>query len=739
MSKEKYLKRLKNNCFTEHAKTITKTHRRITAWLISAIMALMILPTVTLPVSAIEKDTNYVEFTSNAIFSIKTADGNKSWDNKLQYSVDGINWNEWTGSKISSSANGALYLRGTGNERLVSSNNPFGSPQWEVEPNDSEIACSGNIETLLDYNKVKWNEQITIADGCFKDLFKNWEGLTVAPDLSKIETITKDCYNEMFSGCINLKTAPVLPALTMKDNCYYKMFHHCDSLQETPALPAKALAKECYAGMFSECENLTTANDLPAEILAEGCYKEMFEVCSKLVTPPKIGARTLAKESCEMMFCDCGDLENAPELNAEQLAENCYAGMFEDCISLINAPKLPAKNLEALCYQVMFKGCTKLKTAMELPAETLQLACYMNMFDGCSSLEECPALNAMNLEEYCYNSMFSGCTSLTTPIELPATILKANCYSDMFNGCSNIEVSETKTDVYSRPWSVPSGKNGSDAGVTDWNTDMLAATGASSSELFKGSPVMNTIYYLKATPLLVTDLKYTAPTNLEFDGQKKEAVVKPNNGVNCGKITFNYYDANGKKLTEAPTEIGTYTVKVSVESNDKYQALHETEIGSFTIADTKAPTINTENGKKYCVKFEAEVKDASKISGVSIDGKEVQLNNGKFTVLPKDTAQTIVVKDVAGNTTTVSVTVYAEHQWDEGVVTVKPTQTSEGVLTLTCSVDGEKTTVAIPKLPADSEYVAPDTGVKDNAIYYGLLLIGSIALVGIIIKKRRMN
>jgi len=265
-------------------------------------------------------------------------------------------------------------------------------------------------------------------------------------DNGKSQGLSYDCFDNMFMDCTGLTAAPELPETNLAEGCYYCMFYGCTSLTTAPVLPATTLATYCYYGMFAGCTSLTTAPVLPATMLEYGCYSSMFSTCTSLTT--------------------------APELPATMLAQACYSGMFSTCTSLTTAPELPATMLESGCYSGMFYGCERLTTAPELPATTLAEACYFYMF--------------------------YDCTSLTTAPELPATTLAPSCYDTMFAGCSSIKLSETKTDEYSIPYSVPSGGNGTTA---DYALDnMFAETGGT----FKGTPTINTTYYRPLEKYTVT-------------------------------------------------------------------------------------------------------------------------------------------------------------------------------------------------------------------------------------------
>ena len=64
------------------------------------------------------------------------------------------------------------------------------------------------------------------------------------------------CYQDMFSNCTNLTTAPELPATTLYQQCYSGMFNGCTSLTTVPELPATTLISGCYDYMFDNCQNL---------------------------------------------------------------------------------------------------------------------------------------------------------------------------------------------------------------------------------------------------------------------------------------------------------------------------------------------------------------------------------------------------------------------------------------------------------------------------------------------------
>ena len=196
----------------------------------------------------------YVTFTAEQpqTFKMITEDNYKISD--LQYSVNFGDWKDVVadtevdfGGKI-----GGLRLRGknrygTAKEAFIYSTISFTNP-------DVEVACTGDIRTLLDWENYK---TVNTQDACFIYLF---------------------------DGCKVLTSAPDLPGTTLAENCYYFMFQNCTSLKVAPALPATQLANDCYCGMFYGCTSLETAPELPATNLPSNCYNGMFYGCRKLMS-----------------------------------------------------------------------------------------------------------------------------------------------------------------------------------------------------------------------------------------------------------------------------------------------------------------------------------------------------------------------------------------------------------------------------------------------------------------------
>ena len=269
---------------------------------------------------------NSLEFVSDNSFTMSAT---KLWNGTLSYN-NGNGWTIWDGSQISSSnidGRQRIYFRGSRNS-YIRGQNASNNNAWKIT--GSNVECNGNIECLLDYQKVAAGIHPAMGRNCYKGMFRNCSSLTTAPQLPAT-TLEYECYNSMFYGCSSLTTAPELPATTLEYECYNNMFNGCSSLTIAPELPATTLAKACYEFMFKNCSSLTSAPALPATTLYESCYSSMFTNCENLTTAPALPATTLAFGCYYNMFAGCFRLRKIPALPAHILPDYCYYRMFKEC------------------------------------------------------------------------------------------------------------------------------------------------------------------------------------------------------------------------------------------------------------------------------------------------------------------------------------------------------------------------------------------------------------------------
>ena len=190
----------------------------------------------------------------------------------LEYSVNGGNWTPVVAYEEVNFGgdNGTLRLRGK-NHSGTSSENCIARSFITFTKENVPVACTGDIRTLLDWEKYK---TVNTENARFYGLFMDCKALTSAPKLPATKLASK-CYSYMFKGCTNLKTAPALPATTLAQFCYQGMFKGCTNLKTAPALPAETLVYYCYHIMFQDCTNLTSVTMLASgEQISQsnGCF-----------------------------------------------------------------------------------------------------------------------------------------------------------------------------------------------------------------------------------------------------------------------------------------------------------------------------------------------------------------------------------------------------------------------------------------------------------------------------------
>ena len=232
----------------------------------------------------------------------------------LEYSTNGSTWMSYTIGETISLSNGEklMFREGEQGNNYFSSN----SSDYYKFKISGNVAARGNIMSLLDRNCAR----NSVPSHAFENLFSDCQTLTTAPDLPAM-VLAKMCYGNMFSGCTSLTKAPDLPATKLAPRCYLGMFCRCTSLIEAPALLAMNLAEWCYREMFCWCTSLTESPDLPATVLDDSCYWAMFECCTSLTKAPDLPATKLANYCYHNMFFGCTNLNYVKALFTDALSE----------------------------------------------------------------------------------------------------------------------------------------------------------------------------------------------------------------------------------------------------------------------------------------------------------------------------------------------------------------------------------------------------------------------------------
>ena len=213
----------------------------------------------------------YLTFTTSQAQTLELKQiGNYTLDQSIEYSVNGGAWTKFDMTSNTSTSvsfggeNGNLRMRGTSESGMAVDYENYVQIQFG---NDTPVACSGDIRTLVNYENYSAAET---GKARFCSLFSGCSSLTTAPSLPA-ETLAMYCYDSMFNGCTSLVVAPSLPATNLAEACYYSMFFGCTKLVDAPELPATNLASYCYQSMFQDCKILTNVTMLATDISATMC------------------------------------------------------------------------------------------------------------------------------------------------------------------------------------------------------------------------------------------------------------------------------------------------------------------------------------------------------------------------------------------------------------------------------------------------------------------------------------
>lgn len=110
------------------------------------------------------------------------------------------------------------------------------------------------------------------------DYFLPFEYVTVIE--FNVDTSQTTSMKWMFSYCQNIPNLDHLDLTNVKS--MERMFYGSKITNSPFSRLQDIVYNNCYNNMFRMCVNLTTAPELPATTLAEGCYLEMFLGCTNL-------------------------------------------------------------------------------------------------------------------------------------------------------------------------------------------------------------------------------------------------------------------------------------------------------------------------------------------------------------------------------------------------------------------------------------------------------------------------
>ena len=194
-----------------------------------------------------------------------------------EYSIDGSEWVSLAAGTSTPAINAGQIISFKANNPTV--NSLYGIGTFTIS---KQCNLKGNCMSMLAYDGA--DSMTTVKDYGFYKLFQSCTNIiNVEKGFLPATKIGRNSYSQMFDGCSNLITAPVLSAISVGIYCCSQMFRNCSSLvTPPPELPALSTGQYCYSFMFYGCSKIEEAPLLPATKLRDGCYSSMFYGCSNL-------------------------------------------------------------------------------------------------------------------------------------------------------------------------------------------------------------------------------------------------------------------------------------------------------------------------------------------------------------------------------------------------------------------------------------------------------------------------
>ena len=257
---------------------------------------------------------------------------------------------------------------------------------------------------------------------------------------------------------------------------------------------------------------------------------------------------------------------------------------------------------------------------------TMASNCYRIMFSGCTSLTQAPSLPATTLAGHCYPAMFRDCTALTQAPALPATTLTSYCYAYMFQGCTSLKLSTTQTGEYTQEYRIPSSGTGTVG--TDSLYNMFAYTGGT----FKGTPEINTTYYLSNTNEVIRGPIVEGPIVVDITASNISDYFTVTNGSSY------YFKGEGNVFTTNNAGVNSsaaYTILTAKQDISEisfdYSYSSEPSYDKFTLTVAGSTIENAVSGATTTKSYNGSLTSGQTIEFTYAKDGSVNKNNDKCT------------------------------------------------------------------------------------------------------------
>lgn len=364
-------------------------------------------------------------------------------------------------------------------------------------------------------------------------------------DLSKASTVNTTNMNSMFAYC-GLETLKLGNFDTSKVTDMEAMFCSCSSLKSLDLSTFNTSKVQSMNSMFSNCGSLETLDLGTFDTSNVTDMKRMFWRCFSLTSLDLSTFNTSKVQSMDGMFEKCDNLTFLDITNFDTSSVTCMCYMFCNCyeITSLDLSSFDTSNVTDMSY--MFEYCSKLTSLDVSSFNTSKVIDMTSMFENCRSLASLDLNNfdTSNVERMEF--MFCNCYDLVS-LDIEKFNTSGTKYMRaMFGSCSkladldvtNFDIAEG-TDQYYVVNDCPAHN------VTYKGTKLTLDKGMIGlSIVFTKDADLKSVVMNGPAGELKADI-----SELMVDDDGNYTVSYYVNAVQVNeKISFSFYDSNGKKI-----------------------------------------------------------------------------------------------------------------------------------------------------------------------------------------------
>ena len=318
-----------------------------------------------------------------------------------------------------------------------------------------------NLNQQENLIKIIWNTQLNSSENMFanlssikevdlsdfdfsqissmKNMFYQCSGLEYIFINKKINTSLLNNMENMFSGCVSLKSLDLTKLDTSSVTTFDYLFYDCSSLyllNITTFVTSKCLSMKYTFSGSGSLKSLDISNFNTSSVTdIEG----MFKFCSSLRFLDLSNFNTNLIKDMQYLFYDCRSLEYVNLLSFNTSLVTNMRRMFSNCSSLtsLNISNFITSKVKNMQY--MFSSCNSLKSLDISNFLTSNVETMLHMFSNCNSLQSLDLSNFDTSQVTTMKNMFANCNSLTSLNLLKFNTTLISNLQEMFSNCRSLQ------------------------------------------------------------------------------------------------------------------------------------------------------------------------------------------------------------------------------------------------------------------------------------------------------------